>query len=317
MALKFRSVRQTKMTGIVASLLCLTLMPFLAVRAFAQVDDFNDGNDTAWTHQDPVGEGITVPFATFLVENGTYRIASGESPAPGSIGPARGASLQQNVVYNQKLFITVDIKVADPGIEQAIGLLAFVQDNPGLGATSGYSLSFQPASQDLVLNKIVNEVPERLGAADLVGVAGDCVRLVFIAENGFITGALFSGDDLINPIALLASTDTTYTSGTAGIFVYSDTDDASGPVDATYDNYRANALTVPPLSLSSTVGGGFQLSWPDWAVHYAPSTRTDLRALPWLEIPKSEFLRDQSRFSWVVDPPEIPRAFFRLGRRQF
>lgn len=290
---------------------------FLTAGALGQADDFNDANDDGWTRQDTLSEALGSPFASFSIEDGSYRIQVPESPAPAVLGPARAASFRQDVVYTDRLFISVDLKISDPAIEQAIGVLAFVQSNPGLGVTSGYSLSYQPDTRDLVLNRIVNEVPERLGAADLVGVAEDCVRLVFIAENGLITGALFSGDDLINPIALLATTDTTYTSGTAGIFVYSDTDDASGPVDATYDNYRANALTVPPLSLSSTVGGGFQLSWPDWAVHYAPSTRTDLRALPWLEIPKSEFLRDESRFSWVVDPPEIPRAFFRLERRQF
>ena len=298
---------------------CQSFTPFvfLAVSALGQVDHFNDGNDDGWTRQDTLSAALGSPFASFSIEDGAYRIQVPESPAPGALGPARSASFRQDVVYTDRIFISVDLKVSDPAIQQAIGVLAFVQSNPGLGVTSGYSLSYQPDSRDLVLNSIVNEVPERLGAADVTGLAGDCVRLVFIAENGLITGALFSIDDLVNPIALLATTDTTFTSGTAGVFVFSDTDDATGSVDAAFDNYRANAISIPELVLASKEEGPFQLSWPEWAVHFAPSTRSDLRALPWQEIARSRFLRNQGQFTLVVDPEEVTSAFFRLERRPF
>src|SRR5262245_17476741 len=66
-------------------------------------DDFNDGNDNGWTHYDPVGlivasvTGTYVPYASWTLTNGAYRIRAVPSPAPDQTGPARSGSLRSQV----------------------------------------------------------------------------------------------------------------------------------------------------------------------------------------------------------------------------
>jgi hypothetical protein len=233
------------------------------------------------------------------------------------MGPSRAASFRQDVSYSGKIFLSVDLKISDPDIQQAVGVLAFVQPNPLPGAVSGYSLSFQPLTGDIVLNRIVNEVPTELAYSDLTGVAGDALRLVLIAEDGEFAGAVYNLADLVNPIAQITASDSAYTAGTAGIFVFSDTDDRSGPVDAVFDNYRANPITLPELRLTLDGDNGFLLRWPDWAVHFSPCFSTTLTAESWEPISISEIGNGDGFLSHRGERTLIPKKFFRLERRPF
>jgi hypothetical protein len=288
---------------------------FLSGITCGQTDDFNDGDDSGWTRQDSIGMIIEAPFASFECSNGGYRISAANSPAPTQIGPSRAASFRQDVSHNGKVFLSVDLKISDPSIQQAVGFLAFVQPNPMPGAVSGYSLSFQPLTGDIVLNRIVNEVPIELAYADLTGVASDALRLVLIAENGEFSGAVYNLADLVNPIAKVTASDSVYTSGTAGLFVFSDTDDRSGPVDAVFDNYRANSITRPELHLTLDGDNAFQLRWPDWALHFSPCSSTTLTAESWEPIPVSEIGNGDGFLSHSGDRTLVPKKFFRLERR--
>lgn len=283
--------------------------------ALGQTDDFNDGDDSGWTRQDSIGIILGFPFASFTFPDGGCRITAGDSPAPSVIGPSRAASFRQDVVYNGRLFLSVDLKITDPFIQQSAGFLALVQPNPMPGAVSGYSLSFQPLTGDIVLNRLVGEQPTRLGYADLEGLAGDALRLVLVAENGAFEAAVYNLSDLVNPIARLSANDSAFTTGTAGLFVFSDTDDATGPVDITFDNYRANPLTLPELRLDLAGESGFLLTWPDWAVHVSPTFSTTLDATPWERIPAAALDSGGGVLSHTGDRTLAPKKFFRLERR--
>ena len=282
-----------------------------------QTDDFNDGNDSGWTRQDSIGIILSSPFASYGFPDGGYRISAAESPAPSLIGPARAASFRQDHSYEGRIFLSVDIRITQPLIQQSAGFLAFVQPNPQPGAVSGYSLSYQPLTGDIVLNRIVNELPIRLAYAGLDALAAPTVRLILIAEDGVLTGALYNAGNLLNPIARLTAADGTFTTGTAGLFAFSDTDDATGPVDVIFDNYRANALTLPELTLGRQGESGFRLSWPDWAVHFAPSTSTLLGPAPWEPVPMEELQSSGGFLFHTGDLASGPRRFFRLERRPY
>jgi hypothetical protein len=299
------------------SLLSLIPLVILSGITRAQTDNFADGDDSGWTRQDSIGMIVESPFASFGFPDGGYRISAGESPAPAQIGPSRAASFRQDVSYNGKVFLSVDLRISDPSIQQAVGVLAFVQPNPLPGAVSGYSLSFQPLTGDIVLNRIVNESPIELAYSDLTGVASDSLRLVLIAEDGEFSGAVYNLDDLVNPIAKLAASDSAYSSGTAGVFVFSDTDDRSGAVDAVFDNYRANPITLPELRFSLDGENGFHLSWPDWAVHCSPTFSATLTAEPWERIAISAIENGNGVLFHTGDRALVPRKFFRLERRPF
>jgi hypothetical protein len=297
----------------------LPLIPliFLSGITHGQTDDFNDGDDSGWTRQDSIGLILSSSHASYSFPDGGYRISAGNSPAPLDIGPSRAASFRQDVAYNGRLFLSVDLKISDPFIQQAAGFLAFVQPNPAPGAVAGYSLSFQPLTGDIVLNRIVGEQPFELAYSDLEGVASESLRLVLVADNGQLSGAVYNLSDLVNPIAKVTASDSTYTTGTAGLFVFSDTEDASGPVDTVFDNYRANPMTVPELSFILDGDNGYLLSWPDWAVHFSPSLSTTLTEESWQPVLDSELQTGGGVLFHIGDRTNVPKKFFRLERRQF
>jgi hypothetical protein len=254
---------QVLANAITTSLLPAILLAALSGASFGQTDDFNDGDDSGWTRQDSIGIILGSPFASYSFPDGGYRIMAGDSPVPALIGPSRAASFRQDVVYSGRAFLAVDLKISNPLIQQSAGFLAFVQPNPMPGAVSGYSLSYQPLTGDIVFNRIVGEIPTRLAYADIEGLASDSLRLVLVAEDGAFEAAVYNLTDLVTPIARLSASDSAFTSGTAGLFVFSDTDDATGPVDVVFDNYRANPLTLPELRLDLVGPSGFRLTWPD------------------------------------------------------
>ncbi len=298
------------------SLLFLTSSICLPGVILGQTDDFNDGDDAGWTRQDSLGIILESPFATFGFSDGGYRISADASPDPEQMGPSRAASFRQDVSYNGRVFLSADLKIANPLIQQSVGFLAFVQPNPTPGAVFGYSLSFQPLTGDIVLNRIENELPTRLKYAGGFG-ASDSLRLILIGENGNFSAAVYNLDDLVNPIAQLTANDTTFSSGTAGLFVFSDTDDGSGPIDAIFDNYRANPITNPELQLTLHGESGFKLTWPDWAVHFSPTFSTTLAQENWPIIQAYELGNEDGFLFHIGDRTSVPKKFFRLERRPF
>src|SRR4051794_16808059 len=127
---------------LLALLVAAVTLPF-ALKAQIVSDDFSDGNDTAnpaWTHNQPLsgfGSGGTWTFPG----GNSYRIqAATPSPSPGTLGPARVASILPNVY--SKFYLSVDVLDWDDTLDQAFGILARLE-NIGLGTTTGYVFTYQ------------------------------------------------------------------------------------------------------------------------------------------------------------------------------
>jgi hypothetical protein len=240
--LKMRSTRRTART-VPARTGSFSLPERLETRRMlaAVVDDFNDGNDTGWTHYEPLaafGSG-----GTYQVVNGQYRLASlTPSPDPGALGPGRVGSIRNDANYTD-FVASIDLIDWDTGLNQAFGLLARVT-TPGLGTTNGYALSYA-TNGDLDITLLTGELTDDLdqGVDVSLDPAKD-YRLVFEGHGPNLTGKLFDLENLATPIAVTHASDRTWTSGTTGVFVYDNTRTASATADATFDNFSAN--DAPP-----------------------------------------------------------------------
>ncbi|YCM46031.1 hypothetical protein V2O64_08380 [Verrucomicrobiaceae bacterium 227] len=289
---------------------------FLCQSVFAQSDDFSEGVGK-WFRFDPLSELVGDAFASVTVEDGACRISAVQSPAPSMAGPARAGLFRHDVAYADQFFVSVDLKVVDPHLKQAIGLFIFGPVDPALGAIDGYSVSFQPADQDLVINRITAEAPTRIAAADLAVESSDEVRLVVLYNEGVFTALLFDQEDLRNPICQVSAEDHTYQSGYLGLFVFSDTDDGSGQVDAVFDNYVANGMQAPVLDLQFQGEDEFTVSWPDWAVHYELVSSRDLSSQAWDLQLGAERVKEAASFRFCNEVDEEVSRFFRLERVEF
>jgi hypothetical protein len=230
--------------------LCATLIALIALAAApaarAQSDDFNDGNDTGWTRSSPLG-----PFGaggTFTFPAGGYRIQAPASPSrvdPNDLGPGRAGSFLTGNSYGA-FAVAVDVVNWDNALNQAFGILARTA-NLGLGTTRGYAFTYA-TNGSIDITRVTNEATTNLATASITLNPTHDYRLVFTGDDtGLLVGNVY---DLAAPATSIATafiTDTTYTSGFNGIFVFDNTAaPASNPADATFDNYFAGAtLPVP------------------------------------------------------------------------
>jgi hypothetical protein len=235
----------------------LLFWQLLVLSGRAQMDDFNDGNDTGWSRLDPIGLAVNSPFASYQVSAGRYRLSSGPSPDP-QLGPARVATYRADHVYGSFVMV-VDLVSWNASLDQAVGMLARIQPNPGPGATDGYSLNYQPDDHDLEINRLAGEVPTNLVRVPLNLPEGESFRIVFCGQGDQLTAAVYALAEPLLPVVTLAAADSSYESGYCGLFAY----DASGvgSVDATYDNYSAGPGEVPALTLA-TVLPDCTVRWP-------------------------------------------------------
>ncbi len=218
--------------------LARALCPFaVALMAVAQSDDFNDGNDTGWSHYTPLaafGAGATYSFPA-----GGYRIAAPASPAPDLLGPQRAGSLRAEAIFT-RLQASVDIEGWDNTVNQSLGLIARV-GTLGIGTTAGYTYNYNTRSGFHQLTLVLNESPSRQLNESLFKIdPTQKYRLTFTLVGHSILGQMFSATNPAVPLHSVFAVDETHSSGTAGVFVFS-LDSATG-VDARFDNYSA---TVP------------------------------------------------------------------------
>ena len=188
------------------------------------------------------------------------------SPSPSALGPSRGGALRTDVRYEGDFYISVDIPAYDRTLVQGFGIVAMVQDGFGPGTTNAYSFTFNPVNQDVQISLITNDVPENepfLSLDGLTSVSGDQLRMVFMSEGGKMTGLLFNLDDLENPIGVSQATDTTYTSGVAGLVVSNFDPDRSGNTDATFDNYLGQRTNLPELEINFLSESAYEVSFPN------------------------------------------------------
>jgi hypothetical protein len=232
-----------------------SLAVILLTSAHAQEDDFSDGNDSGWTRFAPLG-----PFGgtSYSVTGGVYRLACDPSPDSGSFGPARCASLRMDRIYSTFL-VMVDIVDFDPAEDAALGILARIQPNPGPGTTSGYSFTYQVQDQDVQLSRVTGEAPTGLAGSPAVTLeAGGHYRMVLFGIGSYLEGRIYDMANPGVPLITNSATDETYSQGTCGGVVFSDSNTRTS---GAFDNYSANDGTQPVPDIA--VGGGsVSVTWP-------------------------------------------------------
>ena len=221
-----------------------------------QMDDFNDGNDNGWTRLDPIGLALNSPYALYQVQSGLYQLSCDPTP-DAQLGPARVASYRAGQVYGS-FVVVVDVVSWNAALDQAIGVLARLQSNPGPGDINGYSLNYQPDDHDLEINRLVGEVPTNLARVALNLPPGESFRFVFCGQGDQLSAAVYNLADPLLPLVTLTAGDGTYESGFCGLFAFDTT--GTGAVNVTYDGYSAGPGTPPALD--------FTASFPDFSVHW-------------------------------------------------
>lgn len=255
-----------KLTAILIGSFTMALMP---LGAQAQSDNFNDGNDTAnpaWTHYEPLQPFGAGGIWTFPGGN-TYRIQATTSPAPGTVGPGRAASVLPSVYSS--FYFSVDVVDWDDTLDQAFGILARLE-NIGLGQTTGYVFTYQELDHDVSITKITGEQP-----ADLPGSSKSITldkandyRFVFMGVGEHFEGRIYQLPDTTTPIIVVNGTDSSYSSGQCGLLVFDNSSGGAATADATFDNFFAS--THDPRAVVDNFDDGNDTSpAPAW-VHRDP-----------------------------------------------
>jgi hypothetical protein len=212
----------------------LAVFALLSGTAWAQTDNFNDGNDTGWTRYSPLA-----PFgaaATYTFPNGAYRIRCPVSPDPGLLGPARAGSLRSNNSYS-RFSVAVDLVAWDADVDQVSGILTCVSD-VGLGTTDGYALDYQHTVGNLQIILVTDEAPLATLVEKKASLTpGACYRFLFTGAGGDLLGQVFLTNNLTVPLASASTFDTTYAEGIVGLFGFNVP--GTGGFDATFDNFEA------------------------------------------------------------------------------
>jgi hypothetical protein len=238
---KFQSLQHFVCIGLITPALILAVS-----KAGGQTvnDDFNDGTDDGWTRYDPLATG------SWALNNGTYRIQSAVSPNPAQLGPARAGSLRTVETYSQ-FYVSVDIVNWDNNLDQIFGLLARA-GTPGLGTTKGYGFTYatrtgRATEGQLELLLISGEAGDDLPGtgSNFTFQANQSYRMVFTGELGLLTGKVYSLTNLVTPIAVLSGSDSSYASGSVGVFTYDNSPTSQHRADTTFDNFIA--INLPPV----------------------------------------------------------------------
>jgi len=246
------------------------VLPFftLTVPIRAAIDDFNDGDDTngvVWVHYDPIARGM------WSFPNGAYRIQSAASLSPTTQGPGRAGSFVSNQVFST-FYVAADIVTWDNTLDEVFGLSARA-NNLGFLSTTGYAFVYGnrngPTSNGQIgLIGISGEVNlTLLATANIALLPNQGYRFVFFGAPGQLTGQVFAKTNLFVPLVTISASDSTYASGSVGLFGYADT--SSGRVDFTIDNYEFKELP-PPLTIGTDPQRPDEvvLSWPSWAASF-------------------------------------------------
>ena len=287
-------------------LLILTLCA--ACQLPAATDDFNDGTDDGWTRYNPIETG------SWTLSGGTYRLQASVSSSPSTVGPGRAGSIRTIETYTQ-FSAAVDIVAWDNTLDQIFGLITRV-GTPGLGSTRGYGFTYatrtgRSATGQLQMLRIAQEAGTDITtASNFTFVVGQSYRMVFEGELSKLTAKLFSSTNLSTPLVTLSATDTTYTSGGAGFFIYDNSRNASGRADVTFDNFSSEELG-PTLQIErDQFSTDMHLSWQSWATTYRLERSYELPASEWVDLGVGfDVLGDKFLF---FDDGTQGAAFYRL-----
>ncbi len=189
-------------------------------------------------------------IATFNFTGANARLASAAPPLATYqlFGPARLA-LFGPTTFTQTV-VSVDLVTWGP-TRNVPGVIARA-GSIGLGTTRGYSFGVIPSSGEVAIHRVTGEIPTLISAVHYITVTpGHSYRIVLVCAGSNLTGRIYDLTDLANPMIEVNTTDTTYSSGTAGIL---NAADSQVPIDVTFDNYLAWDGTPPPLTVSPGAG---------------------------------------------------------------
>ena len=241
-------------------------------------DDFNDGNDDGWIHYEPLAGLAAGGVGTWSFPTGAYRLQATAALAPAQTGPARVGSYRTNIFAEFE--VRMDLVHWPTNLDQLFGVTSRIRE-PGRGTTDGYAFAFetrigrQPTGRLQIL-RLLNEGSTVLASADLNLIPGNRYRFVFTGLLSQLKGQLFDVTNTAVAVATLMATDTTYTTGTAGLFIYDTGTGGNHSVDFTIDNFSA---APPSPKLNITTDGPTEtvfVTWPAWAAGFALEASTDL-----------------------------------------
>lgn len=279
--------------------------------ALAQTDNFDDGNDIGWTRYDPLAGPVGSPLGTWSFPNGGYRVQSAASPAPSSLGPARIASVRNDVTYTN-FYLAVDVVSWNDTLRQAFGLLSQL-GSIGLGTTHGYVFSYQAVSHNVQISRILNEAATGISPAAAVTFdPAKKYRMVFIGIGSSMEGRVYELPDGKTPIITVSASDGTYPSGVAGLLVYDNSSGKNAPADVTFDNYLGTDTEPPPLTFELNGFGEFNVSWPVSVTGFTLQSSPNLVPGNWTNI--TDGVRQINDTYIYTDFPVTDIKYFRLRK---
>ena len=259
-------------------------------------DDFNDGNDKGWEHQDPLSILGPSGTGTWLFPGGnTYQVKHPATPSS-DFGTARASSFPMNVMSSSNFIISVDVvnfanfSSPTPAL-QAFGLLVHGFDI-GIGSSKGIAFLYenlgplapvlsQPYSDHITITRVANEqlvyITGNLSTNDGAKYNGESSamvatlsptaahRFVFMGRENRYEGRVYRLPDLAKPVAICAATNSNanyqYSEGIVGITAFNYFGAGglfTGPVDVTFDNFffDNNIPDGPAPSLHMSITSG-------------------------------------------------------------
>jgi hypothetical protein len=198
----------------------------------------------------------------------TYRIQSAPSPDPSTFGQGRAGSIKPGSYSD--FYIAADVVGWDDTIHQIFGVMARI-GTPGAGTTTGYMFTYDRGNPsnatggDMDIVRLDCEQPTDLDPSESMANVihfdtNKQYRVVFMGVGTNLTGQVYELPNTANPVVNYSVTDTTYTSGSAGLVVANNASETgyNGPADATFDNFLAT--TAEPRLTVTPSPGGFTLS---------------------------------------------------------
>jgi hypothetical protein len=169
-------------------------------------------------------------------------------------------------------YVAADVVDWNNGTNQAIVLLGRAKDYdatlapgypPGLGTVDGYICNYDNAQDGTLagdrlggqfqINRVVNEGPVTLAAADVTLIQGHSYRFILKGQGTNLTAHIYDFWDLTKPLVTLVTGDTNYSSGVSGLVTFHrDGETHPNRTDMTVDNYYAN-VADPNLDIAPAI----------------------------------------------------------------